>query len=323
MKETVFLYFITGFLGSGKTTFLKEILGMLPREKVGLIVNEFGQVNVDGEIIKTDTGFEVVEINNGQIFCGCVSGDFVNAITESLKLPIRHLIVETSGMANPYNIQDILRNVSNRATEDYAYKGMICLVDPTNVLVLVETLNAAREQIARSDFVLINKADLVSPVVLKEVEALVRSLNDRAPVLITSFGRMDEEAFLSFLAGSKTVFSGSVPKIEQTMKRPLTYLLQGSSRMPYASLMSFCDAASLLSFRIKGYAWTEQGVFLVDGLDASVAYKPTLKAMDGFQVVLISAKGDIKEELNRLFADLVGLPVILSERGKEYWGETS
>ncbi len=319
MKETVYLYFITGFLGSGKTTFLKEILNMLPREKVGLIVNEFGQINVDGEILTTDSGFEVVEINNGQVFCGCVRGNFIEAVADYMKLPIRHLIVETSGMANPYNIQDVLTNVEKIATEDYEYKGMICMVDPTKALMLVESLNAVREQIAKSEFLLINKADLVTSDELAEVETMARELNPTAPILVTSFGKIEEEMFLGFLNGEADHLDAQVKKIQQTIKRPLNYLIEGAETLPYEKLVAFSEEAAKLSYRYKGYADTDQGVMLVSGVDTSMNYTPSDKEMSGFQLVLISSKGDVQDEIESLWTSYVGMEVSVSEKGKEYW----
>jgi G3E family GTPase len=319
MKETVYLYFITGFLGSGKTTFLKEILTMLPREKVGLIVNEFGQINVDGEIITTDSGFEVVEINNGQVFCGCVRGNFIEAVADFMKLPIRHLIIETSGMANPYNIQDVLTNVEKIATADYEYKGMICLVDPTKAMMLVEALNAVREQIAKSEFLLINKADLVTTDELTEVETMARELNPTAPIMVTSFGKIEEEMFLSFLNGEADHLDAQVKKIKQTIKRPLNYLIEGVETIPYEKLVAFSEEAAKLSYRYKGYADTDQGVMLVSGLDTSMSYTPSKKEMSGFQLVLISSMGDVQDEIETLWALHVGMEVSINEKGKEYW----
>ncbi|QRN85463.1 GTP-binding protein [Clostridia bacterium] len=319
MKETVYLYFITGFLGSGKTTFLKEILNMLPKEKVGLIVNEFGQINVDGQIITTDSGYEVVEINNGQVFCGCVSGNFVDSICEYLTLPIRHLIVETSGMANPHNIQDILANVENRASEDYEYKGMICIVDPTKAMMLVESLNAVRSQISKSEFLVINKADLVTKEELEEVQGMVAELNPTAPVLVTSFGKIDEEMFLSFLKGEVSRLNAQVQNIEQSILRPLNYLLAGKEPVPYEKLVEFSKRAAKLSYRYKGYANTDRGVMLVSGLDTGVNYTPSDYKIEGFDLVLISSEGDIKDEIEALWQAYVGTALQISEKGKEYW----
>lgn len=319
-KETVQLYFITGFLGSGKTTFLKEILNLLPREKVGLIVNEFGQINVDGEIITTESGFEVVEINNGQVFCGCVRGSFVEAIADYVKLPIRHLIVETSGMANPYNIEDVLANVARIVPDGYQYKGMICIVDPTKVLALAESLNAVREQIAKSEFLLINKADLVSHAELHKVEHLVRKLNPNAPLLVTSYGKIEEEMFLSFLAGDVSHLNAQVDRVDQTERRPLNYLIEGTDSLSFEGLAAFCEEASVLSYRLKGYAQTDRGPILVTGLDTAMEYTDARHEVSGFHLVLISSQGDVASQLSSLADEhLAGVEVTITEKGKEYW----
>ena len=75
MKDKIDLYIVSGFLGSGKTTFLKNMLFNFDKKKTGVLVNEFGAVNIDSVRLSGDT-IKMVEINNGSIFCSCLKGDF-------------------------------------------------------------------------------------------------------------------------------------------------------------------------------------------------------------------------------------------------------
>lgn len=321
-KEPVNLYFITGFLGAGKTTLLQNILEFVPAEKVGLIINEFGQLSVDGETLRTENGYDVVEINNGQVFCGCVSGDFVSSILDYLKLPIQHLIVETSGMANPYNIEDILKNVAKQATEDYVYQGMICVVDPSSILDLLETLNATREQIAKSSFIVVNKLDLVTEKEQKDVIEGIRDLNDQAQLISTSYGNIKEEDFLSFLKRKEPGSNKHVTPIEQKEARPLNYLISGQKPLIEKKLNQFLEEATKLAYRLKGYAQTERGYRRVNAVGKNYEIEDTKITGNGFHLVLISAQGDIHQLVSSLWKRHLGdVSAHIEEKGKEYWDQ--
>ena len=106
MKEKINLYLLSGFLGSGKTTFLTNILKHLSEEKVGVIMNEFGKIGIDGTIISKQ-GMKLVEINRGSIFCSCLKLSFVSAMIEMADYPLKYLFVESSGLADPSNIGEV------------------------------------------------------------------------------------------------------------------------------------------------------------------------------------------------------------------------
>src|SRR5699024_9086516 len=96
------LYVLTGFLGSGKTTFLTNILEKLDDKKIGIIQNEFGKLSVDGELINKN-GIEMTEISRGSIFCSCLKLSFVEALAEMGKMDLEYVFVESSGLADPSN----------------------------------------------------------------------------------------------------------------------------------------------------------------------------------------------------------------------------
>ncbi len=318
-KEPVNIYFITGFLGSGKTTFLNHILTMLPAEKIGLIINEFGQLGVDGEAVDTGGRIPIREINNGQVFCGCVSGSFVETICEYLRLPIRHLIVETSGMANPHNIATILEAVARKAEEPYEYRGMICVADATRTLELAEAVNAVREQLAKSEYVIVNKVDLVDSLRLDQVMEGLRQLNPDAAFWATEFGRITEDQLLSFLNGKARAFTREVERLETEFVRPLNYLLETREPVKLDALLGFVHSALDVCYRIKGYASTGEGTVLVNGVGDQVQTRPVGRESAGVELILISSEGDIGERLNGLWEERLDVAVQIQEKGREYW----
>ena len=96
MEQTK-LFVLTGFLGAGKTTFLKRILHDLEGTKVGVIQNDLGKVNIDGELIEKD-GLELREISQGSIYCSCRKLDFVKALAELAQRGLDYVLVETSSI---------------------------------------------------------------------------------------------------------------------------------------------------------------------------------------------------------------------------------
>ena len=93
MEKNIQLYLVSGFLGSGKTTFLRQLLLQMQNVRVGVIVNEFGSIGIDGKVLQQgDT--KMVEINNGSIFCACLKDGFVKTLVAFLEQPIDVLFIE-------------------------------------------------------------------------------------------------------------------------------------------------------------------------------------------------------------------------------------
>ena len=162
MGGTTHVTLITGFLGSGKTTFLNRIIQIFPENlKLMILMNEFGEIGLDGTLIEGDD-FDILEISKGSIFCVCVKTEFIrslNEIAQSIKPDV--LIVESTGVANPSDLKKDL-NLSifqNRfkLSEQICIIDADCFEDAYNAFVSVE------KQIASSTLFIINKKDLASP----------------------------------------------------------------------------------------------------------------------------------------------------------------
>ncbi|MET0312946.1 MAG: GTP-binding protein, partial [Hansschlegelia sp.] len=171
---------ITGFLGAGKTTLLNHLLGQAGGERVAVIVNEYGEIGVDGQLV-VETADTIVELNNGCICC-TVRGDLVAAIGELVASgrPIDRMIVETSGLADPapviqsFVLDDVLR-------ANVQLDAIVTVVDARHLLRQL-THDEAREQVAFADVVLINKIDLEDAATIEATEREVRRLNPLARI---------------------------------------------------------------------------------------------------------------------------------------------
>lgn len=172
---------LTGYLGAGKTTLLNRILSEQHGKKYAVIVNEFGEVGIDEDlVIKTDE--EIFEMNNGCICC-TVRGDLIRIIGNLMKSSERFegLLIETTGLADPAPVIQTFF-VDDEVRERMQVDAVVTVIDAVHFLAQVEDSHEAEEQVAFADVILINKVDLISPEQRQAVEDKVRSLNRFAKI---------------------------------------------------------------------------------------------------------------------------------------------
>lgn len=288
VQNPIKLFFLTGFLGSGKTTLLNNLLDYLAErnEKAGVIVNEWGQVGVDGSIIHNH-GIEIKELNNGQVFCSCLSADFIKAMVSFADYPLKYLLVETSGLANPVSLNNILFSLKALTGTGYDYRGMITLVDPENFLNLVGIVNAVEEQVISSQYIIINKVDLVDEETLQQVKEKIKELNPEAPVYETSFSKVEPGILdLDFMPGKDTRLVSRNVKVPY--KRAVHYVLTAEEKVNAEKAAKFAQVLLKDAFRIKGFIDSDEGWFYLDGVNEKVDMKPVKVKGKGTKIVIIS-----------------------------------
>lgn len=172
---------LTGYLGAGKTTLLNRILSENHGQKYAVIVNEFGEIGIDNDLI-VGADEEVFEMNNGCVCC-TVRGDLIRILSGLMKRKGRFdaIIVETTGLADPGPVAQTFfvdEEVKARTYLD----SVTALVDAKHFRSALETDRVVKEQIAFADHVILNKTDLATPEELNEVEARIRGLNPLATI---------------------------------------------------------------------------------------------------------------------------------------------
>src|SRR5215204_2427478 len=172
---------LTGYLGAGKTTLLNRILSENHGKKYAVIVNEFGEIGIDNDLI-IGADEEVFEMNNGCVCC-TVRGDLVRIMDGLMKRKGKFdaIIVETTGLADPAPVAQTFfvdENVGRRTKLD----AVVTVADAKWLKDRLKDAPEAKNQIAFADVILINKADLVSPEELSDVEARIRGINPYARV---------------------------------------------------------------------------------------------------------------------------------------------
>jgi G3E family GTPase len=183
---------LTGFLGSGKTTLLKRVLSEAHGQKIAVIENEFGEENIDNEILVTDTTENIIQMSNGCICC--TIRDDLRATLQDLaqkkrkgELDFERVVIETTGLADPGPVAQTFF-MDDEVAEQYLLDAIVTLVDAKHAAQQLNDRQEARRQVGFADQVFISKADLVEP---GEVDALIHRLkhmNPRAPMRPVHFG---------------------------------------------------------------------------------------------------------------------------------------
>jgi len=189
---------LTGFLGSGKTTLLNYILTERHGHRIAVIENEYGEVDVDSDLVLASDE-EIFQMQNGCICCFVdVRNDLIDVMKKLLshKDKFDHIIVETSGLADPTPVATAFF-VDRSVAEEVELDAIVTLVDAMHIdqhlydPVLDGSDNQAVNQIVAADRILVNKIDLAEEDALGSLEGSLRKLNQTAPILRSSYGKVD------------------------------------------------------------------------------------------------------------------------------------
>jgi len=281
------LILLTGFLGAGKTTLLKSILGTFSDKRIGVIVNEFGTINIDAVHLKRD-GIKMAELDNGSIFCACIKEDFLSALVSMSSTGIDFLFVEASGLADPSSIQQILRTIENKTISNLDYRGAICVIDADSYLGLAEVFPALINQVAYSSAIILNKADLVDKKRLDIIKSVITQINPDALQHVASFCNVDIKRIIEDLQCNDR---DSVASTNTFESRPHTYTLTAEEVLPLAQLKQFLEIISVSAYRIKGFSNTDKGSMEINIVGQNVKIIPWEGAAEGTQIVIISSVG--------------------------------
>ncbi|QPC85534.1 GTP-binding protein [Mesorhizobium sp. NBSH29] len=172
---------LTGYLGSGKTTLLNRILSENHGKRYAVIVNEFGEIGIDNDLI-VESDEEIYEMNNGCVCC-TVRGDLIRTLEGLMRRPGRFdaILVETTGLADPVPVaQTFFMDEDVRAKTKL--DAVVALVDAKHLPLRLKDSREAEDQIAFADVIVLNKTDLVTEDELQSVEATIRAINPAAAI---------------------------------------------------------------------------------------------------------------------------------------------
>ncbi len=185
---------LTGFLGSGKTTLLKRVLTEAHGQKIAVVENEFGEENIDNDILVSEPGEQIIQLNNGCVCCS-IREDLRSTLAmlaekkRKGELDFERVVIETTGLADPGPVAQTFF-MDDEIAESYLLDSILTLVDAKHAAEQLNERQEARRQVGFADQIFISKTDLVAK---DEVDALVHRLkhmNPRAPHKAVHFGEV-------------------------------------------------------------------------------------------------------------------------------------
>jgi G3E family GTPase len=246
------LALVTGFLGSGKTTCLKQLVRRHHGRKLVWLVNEFSARDVDAAVLGGETA-AVVSIAGGSIFCRCLVTEFIASLRDlparfgTPEAPVEGVVVEASGMANPAAAGPMLREA--RLDSVYQLATITAIVDPGTFLKLRHTLPNIRAQIEAAHHALLNKTDLYPAPLLAQTEAALREINPALAITRTRY-----------CAAAVDIFAGAPPGAAHGALAPCrdphfeSFAVAVPPDLDWPQLRAAVATACDDIFRIKGFA---------------------------------------------------------------------
>ena len=185
---------LTGFLGSGKTTLLKRVLTEAHGQKIAVIENEFGDENIDNEILVQDSKEQIIQLNNGCVCC-TIREDLRTTLADLAEkkrkgeLDFDRVVIETTGLADPGPVAQTFF-MDDEIAESYLLDSILTLVDAKHAEEQLDTRQEARRQIGFADQIFISKTDLVDDATVQALIHRVKHMNPRAPQRKVHFGEV-------------------------------------------------------------------------------------------------------------------------------------
>ena len=185
---------LTGFLGSGKTTLLKRVLNEPHGQKIAVIENEFGEENIDNDILVADTKEQIVQMSNGCICC-TIREDLRTALAELAakrrkgELQFDRVVIETTGLADPGPVAQTFF-MDDEIAETYLLDSILTLVDAKHGDQQLDQRQEARRQVGFADQIFISKTDLVDEAAVEALSHRLKHMNPRAPQRRVHFGEV-------------------------------------------------------------------------------------------------------------------------------------
>ena len=317
------LALVAGFLGSGKTTFLRRLSSRNDGRRLAFLVNDFAAIDVDAQLLSELDG-EIISIPGGSIFCRCLATTFTNSLRKiaCLQPPVDGVIIEASGMADPRSLADMLRDT--RLDREFELSTVVSLADPGTFRKLIKTLPAMSAQIECADVVLLNKTDLYDEATLQQTEAAIRAIRADVPVLRCVRGEAPVEFFKGVSHACKIHAEPTACRDESFLSATFRFPRENGHSCPFDSHARQTDknvrspllsaVASLLAcharilWRAKGFVPTTEGLVELHWTmrpenQGHIETHPAANPKAQAALVLI-ARGDAERELDGLVESL-------------------
>jgi G3E family GTPase len=262
MHKKIQITLVTGFLGAGKTTFLKNYINQHKEDDILYIINEFASLDVDGQIL-AETEDNVLAISGGSIFCTCLVADFISVLQDvkkSVQLKnIERVVIEASGMANPKVIVDMLKET--KLDDDFEVELIVSIIDSNSFIKLVHTLPNIIMQVEAADIVFINKTDIHSNELVASAYAKIKDLNPVVNIIKTEHGKFDNSQ-LCICSNSRDELHGEFAKCKDPNYEK--HIIEQKDITTVDDLKSKISNFPNKVYRAKGYFKVDEKIFRLE-----------------------------------------------------------
>ncbi len=307
---------VAGFLGAGKTTLLNRILSEHHGFRIGVLVNDFGDVSIDSQLVTNVEG-ETISLANGCICC-TIRDDLVDAILQLIdtETPPDFIVTETSGISDPESAARALV-ISTKTAPKVSLNCIVTVVDAEQVLELHDSNEKlAVDQIEAADIVVLNKVELVTAEQLQQVRLWIRNISQQARILEATYGQVPMELLLGIGEDSKIAAQASEPMDghDHTDHSEIfsSYTWSEDRALAFQAIYHAFKTLPLSVFRSKGILHlkdvdNKRVILQMVGKRVSLAKgEPWGNTKPRSQIVAIGPRGVINEqELNALFASCI------------------
>lgn len=295
-SKKISVYIITGFLGSGKTTVLNDLLNQFSTEKNVVIENEFGKINIDATLVN-GTFESVYELTNGCICCS-INNQLLETLTRihTLENQPDNLFIETTGIADAGEIAATFTSLY--VAEAFDLKKILTVVDAENILFYKDSNVEVQKQIVAGDCIVINKSSLVSIEIIVDIKDFIKSINPDASIILSKNGSFDRMN-LAIENTHKILTPTTIYKSENVHKiKTILYETDGLFDINMLKYELFKNLYLYYHqiFRIKGYVLnTDNQVFLVQSVGKSSTVLPVENMkIEKSQLVFIGKELELK-----------------------------
>ena len=247
---------LTGYLGSGKTTILRHIMKNTDR-KIGVLVNEIGEIDVDGALIEKNTE-EIIKFSD-KCMCCAIRGDIVDSINNLIKnFSPSAIIIETSGQAHPVPVALAINE--DPLAETCYLDAIICIVDAVNIFDIVEKDHTLMDQLVSSDFVILTKTDLVDSDQKEKVISWLKRMKPATPIIESHNGEVDFSIISEQEASHEFATSALLDEHDHHHLDSVSVKIDGQIKKK--KFTKFLDSLDTNIYRAKGFINTDHGIYV-------------------------------------------------------------
>ena len=262
------IHLVTGFLGSGKSSFLKHFLEKSENKgKIAIIQNEFSPIGIDGKKLLQTNDYEILEINNGSVFCVCLLGSFIHSLSSFIeKVKPDILLMEASGLSDTIGVGQVFQ--AEKLKGKVYLEHVWCLVDAQNYNRIPSPHVRFEHQLRSADTIIVNKTDLVKDSADLVISA-VKKINPFARVLATQFGKIN-------LTNIKKAINFFPASNEQALGRPdiESVVIRSSLEINKKNMEAFFEKNKSNCMRCKGFIKLKNNNFaFVQGVFDAISFE--------------------------------------------------